>query len=606
MENPDTAIAASRPTGGLQRLAGTTAAAAGALVAALALACCIHGLQTVLQPRNERAVLATGFFFAAILAVAVGGYVLRRRREARPDVACLTFLTVYSVLLLAIYFFLVSWYVFFPADIWIWAEGDFVNDILKFSVGYPLYTAPVNGDSFHYVPGPQLLTYLLAWLAGKGGSIPAYRVIQVVYTALAAFAATLCCRRILRMARPESPALQGWMWNSFCYATLLLAATNSITNSFAYNLHADALAQLANLVAFYLLLDFIETRSRRALVAMTLLIPIGFLIKQNILIWGLLYAGFLVLWDRSWKRLAIFVIGASVLLGATIGLCYAMWGQPFLFWVFQEMSKHTVSPLRAFQHALDSWTYFAAVLLGGITLLRGRKPDALFGAWLVSAGLLTVEAYTSGIEWMLNHLGPGSLIACVWFLAGLASVWKDILEPRQRALPEDWIRAGAVAASVALLFSGMGMMRIPLRPVSEDAYRYVRDIERQFQGQDASRVLLDSGTWVYAPNRVIMGDRADVLASQAITGGGDFSGFLSRIAARHYSKILIRNLHEPDCWYENSLWPKPTGIRQALLDNYLETGHIRAAEGPTDVKNWAVEPHLFGEIAILQPKPAPR
>ena len=54
--------------------------------------------------------------------------------------------------------------------------------------------------AFTYVPGPQLLTYLLAWLSGQGISIAAFRVIQVIYTAVAAFMATLCCRQILRLA----------------------------------------------------------------------------------------------------------------------------------------------------------------------------------------------------------------------------------------------------------------------------------------------------------------------------------------------------------------------------------------------------------------------
>ena len=110
------------------------------------------------------------------------------------------FLATASVLLLAGYFYWVSWYVSFPADILIWSEGDFVNDIIKFSAGYPLYSPQVNNDSFTYVPGPQLLTYLLAWVMGKAGSIPFYRFIQVGYTALAAWMAMLCCRRVLRMA----------------------------------------------------------------------------------------------------------------------------------------------------------------------------------------------------------------------------------------------------------------------------------------------------------------------------------------------------------------------------------------------------------------------
>ncbi len=49
-----------------------------------------------------------------------------------------------------------------------------------------------------------------------------------------------------------------------------------------------------------------------------------------------------------------------------------------MFLVFSEISKHTVSPLRAFQHVLDSWACFAAGLVvqfpmivnGGFATLR--------------------------------------------------------------------------------------------------------------------------------------------------------------------------------------------------------------------------------------------
>jgi hypothetical protein len=577
-------------------------AAAAVLIIALALAECIHALQAPLQQQPERAVLAAGLLLGLILAAVPGVYVLRAPRIARPETAGLAFLSAWAVVLLAIYFFWVSSYVFFPADILIWAEGDFVNDILKFSVGYPLYSPPINNDSFHYVPGPQLLTYLFAWLTGKGGSIPAYRVIQVGYTAIAAFIATLCCRRILRLARPESRAGEGWLWNGFWYAALFLVATNSITNHFAHNLHGDALAQLATMAAYYLLLIYLETRSRRVLAAMTLLVPIGFLIKQSLLIWIVWYAGFLAAWGRSWKRLALFSISAAALFGATIGVCYAIWGGPFFYWIFYEQSTHPISLLRAFQHVMDSWAYFAAGLLGGVVVLRGRKTDGLVGAWLVWLGLIALEAYTSGIEWLLNHLGPGCLMAMVWFLAGLASLWKSESESQKPAHLEGWIRAGAVTAAVALMFGGMGVVRIPLRPISDDCYRYVRDIEKEFQGLPANQVLLDLGTWVYVKDRVIMGDRAAAVGSQSMGGIGDFSGFLSRIAAKRYSKILVRDFLGPDCWYEDYLWRKPSGIRQALLENYRETGRIPAAKGPMAVKNWAEDTHLFGEITILEPK----
>jgi len=64
--------------------------------------------------------------------------------------------------------------------------------------------------------------------------------------------------------------------------------------------------------------------------------------------------------------------------------------------------------------------------------------------------------------------------------------------------------------------SGWGVIRIPLPPISEDAYRYVRDIEQEFQGQPASQILLDEGTWVYWKQRVIMAIALPALASVAL------------------------------------------------------------------------------------------
>jgi hypothetical protein len=594
-----------RENGQAKTAAGPFRAAISAVVVlcvSLALAWFTHAVQASFHTQTERAVLATGFFFALILAAVPGAYLLYRRRSAQPETAGLAFLSACAVSLLAIYFFWVSAYLFFPADILTWSEGDFVNDILKFSVGYPLYTPQVNNDSYTYVPGPQLLTHLIAWTAGKAFSITAYRVIQLGYTAIAAFLALLCCRRILRLARPESRASNGWLWNSFWYAAFFLIATNPVTNHFAHSLHDDALAQLTALGAFYLLLVYIESRSARVLAGMALIVPAGLLIKQSLLIWGALYIGFLFIWDRPRKRLVWFTLAVVALVGATLGLCYALWGDPFFFWIFRVLRNHSVSPLRSFQHVLDTWQFFAAGLLGGVAVLRGRKPDALFGAWLVSLGLMAVETYTSGIAWMLNHIGPGSLLAGVWLMAGLASFWNGAAEARQLVRLEDWIRGAAVTATVALVFGGMGLVRIPLWPMSEDAYRYVHDIEREFEGQPSGKILLDVGTWVYIKDRVIMGDRAPCIGELGYAASGDFSGFLSRIAAKRYTKILVRNLYDPHFWYENSLWPRPRGLREALLNSYRETGHIRAAEGPKDVKNWTADPYLFGEITILEPK----
>jgi hypothetical protein len=575
-------------------------AAAGVLLAALVLAWATHLLQTGRNP--ERAVLFTAVVFGLILTAIPAIYLLRERRDADPGILGLFAATGCAVLLLAGYLFSISGYVFFPADILTWSESDFVNDILKFSIGHPLYTPQVQNESFVYSPGSQLLTYLLAWISGQGISIQAFRVIQLLYTAAAAFMATLCCRRILRLAFPAWKSGQSWLWNSFWYAALLLVATNSITNPFIHNLHGDSLAQLTTITAYYFLLQYAETRSPRALTAMALMAPIGFLVKQSLVAWAGWYGAFLVIWDRAWKRILIFAAATGILIAVTLGVCYAIWGSTFFFWAFYVMGHHPVSPLRSFQHMLTAWPYFAAGLLGGIAVLRGRNRKVLLGAWLVGLMVITSETYTSGIAWMLNHIGPGSLIAGVWFLTGLASVWDSATGPHGWDTTEQWIRAGALTISVLLFFSGLGLVRIPVRAIPNDAYRYVRDIEREFQGLPAKEVLLDAGSWTYLKERVIVGDRAPAIGELGGTGTGDFSGTLSRISGKRYSRILVRGLHAPDFVYDYFLWSKSSGIRQALLDNYREVRTIRGVEANSFARNWAEDPYYFGEITVLEPK----
>ncbi len=572
----------------------------GVLAASLTVSLVIRAVH-IAFPVPEKAVLATGLIFGALLVTIPAVYLLRLRWKAQPGMAGLLLLAGTSVLLLGCYFYWVASYVFFPADILIWSEGDFVNDTIKFSVGYPIYSPQVNNDSFTYVPGAQLLTYLLAWIVGKASSIQAYRTIQVAYTAVAAFLGLLCCRRLLRLAGVGQDS-ESWLWNALRYGLLLLMATNSITNPFTHNLNGDALAQLASLTGYYLLLVYIERPNPRLLAAMTLVAPLGFLVKQSVMIWLGWYGGFLLFFERNWKRAAIFAFTSAALLGAAIGTCYFIWGEPFLYWVFHVLGAHGVSPLRSFQHVLDAWAYFAGGLLGGAAVLRGKHATSLLGAWLIWLGLITTEAYTSGIAWMLNHIGPGCLIAGVWFLAGLSIMWNRLALAWELGRIQDWITAGAVTCALALAFHGMGLVRIPVTPVSADAYRYVNEIEAQFAGIPANKVLLDAGSWVYLKNKVVMGDRAPSIGERGYSETGDFSGILSRIRQKRYAKILVRDFHEQDFWYDHSTWARSSGIRQTLIDNYREAGHIRAVKSPLPDKDRGEDPYLFGEITILEPK----
>jgi len=153
-------------------------------------------------------------------------------------------------------------------------------------------------------------------------------------------------------------------------------------------------------------------------------------------------------------------------------------------------------------------------------------------------------------------------------------------------------------AAIGLLYNGLGVVRIPVQPFSQDTYRYVKQIENEFEGEPLGTVLLDAGTWVYLRGNVVMKDRAPSIGEQGISATGDFSGILQRINRNHYSKILVRHLHSPNFWYDHYMWPISSGIKQALLRNYQESHRLPA------VKENDSQPirYLFSDISVLIPK----
>ncbi len=581
-----------------------------ALLAAAPLAGVIGFIYKSMHDTPEKAVMAVGAALALVVSAPSVAYLLRRRRAASPSALALIVLAPICIALVSIYLSWVSYQVQFPADILTWSESDFVNDILKFRAGYPLYTAQVNNESFTYVPGPQLLTYLIARLVGQATSIPAYRAIQLGYTLIATLLAYLCVWWLTTMTTPRDQPRPGKIWPVLWLPILGLAATNSVTNPFIHNLHGDALAQLTTVLAFFLLLLYMSTKQRWVLALMVAVPALGFLVKQNQILWLPLYALYLAIFDRprNWRRVLLFTAASGVALVATVGICYLIWGEPFIYWAFIVLGSHGVSPLRAFQHILDVWPYYVIGLVAGLVILRNRPHhrafDALLGAWLVWLVLILVETYSSGIAWMLNHIGPGSLIAAIWFCAALPQLHLVVLPPQpasERNLfsLEAWWRVAAGLGVALLLFNGLGFFRIPMPSLSSDAYRYIGEIEREFEGQKKDAVLLDMGTWLYLPDGIIMEDRSPSIGERGYSETGDFSGILQRIDAQRYDKILVRDLHSPNFQYDYWLWRKPSGIRAALIDNYEEIRVIRGLEMPDPNQLPSIG---FTDISVLVPR----
>ena len=255
------------------------------------------------------------------------------------------------------------------------------------------------------------------------------------------------------------------------------------------------------------------------------------------------------------------------------------------------------------------WLYLILGLIGGVIILRGEKIRRLIGPWLIWLGLMVLQTYTSGVAWMINHIGSACLLAGVWFLAGLMTLWmqkegqyqkldstlQQNGKPRQA---QDWLQAGLFTFIGVMLLAGLGFIRTPLSALPKDSERYRRQIEQEFSGIEPENILLDAGTWVYLPTGAVMKDRAPSIGERGYSQTGDFSALIDRLQRREYSRILLRNYHSPDFWYDHYLWEQSSTIRNVLQENYQEVDTIPAVveEGISNNN------YLFSEISILKPK----
>ena len=367
-------------------------------------------------------------------------------------------------------------------------------------------------------------------------------------------------------------------------------------------------------MAYWLLLDYALTRRWRTLAAMALVPALGFFVKQSLAIWVPLYCVYLLFFDapRCWLRTAGFAATALAGLAVVLAGCCSLWGEPFWYWTMREMAGHVVLPLRSFQHLLAAWVYYAVGLFAGLVFLRPKPSQRLRGPWVIWLIFLLIQSYTSGIEWMLNHMGSGCLLAGIWFLAALARLWSARVVAISRVPSVAWARAVLGVGLVCLVFAGLGLIFMPVNPLPADAYRYVGEIEREFSGLPADKVLLDDGAWIYAREGVVAKDQSAGIGSRGSSRvKGDFSGILGRLKGHYYQKIMVRNLNGPGLIYDNrsGWWPQSTGIRQALRESYQEVGRIRAVQGETRFMTVSFEPlawsatrNGFQEITILVPK----
>jgi drug/metabolite transporter (DMT)-like permease len=142
-------------------------AGAMALLASLPLGAAATAIYRAQPDPPERAVLLVGVLFLAVLATVLLVYGVRQRRALSPGRLAFVALAACLVLCTAAYLVWAFGQLSYRADILIWSESPFVNDIIKLRTGVSLYAAPADLNSFFYTPGSQLLTY---GLAGRGGA----------------------------------------------------------------------------------------------------------------------------------------------------------------------------------------------------------------------------------------------------------------------------------------------------------------------------------------------------------------------------------------------------------------------------------------------------
>lgn len=517
----------------------------------------------------------------------------------------------------------VSFYLRLPVDLLSFAESPFISDIISLRLGESPYHPPGDNNSYPYSAGTQILTWAIARLLGRGDSIATMRWIQFAYVLAACGVGVGICHEIARRAS-ERRLRHGILWSVAWGSTLLLVALDPRFNAYNHSLHNDGLGLLVSALAFWAIARY-DRAPRAWLLVLSGLIPVaGFLVKQSLIIWLGLAAVFYLFTGRFRLRHAILFVAAGGLAAAgTVAVQHAMWGENYLWWVFGALGAKTVSPLRSALHGLEAGGYFALASVAAWVLLLRRRPDpdvpatgrgdalrlgrlriprlpglaALWGVWLV---LFLGEAYTSGLGWVVNHLGPGVFLATCWFLVAAAMLWREVVE-RHRGWPA-LTRTAILGAVLVCVPGALDLVRVPENPVPADFDRYVAAIEAEFEGLPSSDVLLDNGSWIYLQEGVIMKDRSSVVGIHAGPNQDEISreylaDTIERIRSRRYAKILTRELYSERSPYD--FQNRGSGVRDAILESYREVGRIPAVEG---IDVWWPR-NLLSEIIVLEPRP---
>ncbi len=531
-----------------------------------------------------------------------------RKVELSFEFAAIILIFLAGLLMVAFTIYQFSGYITLQVDLLSFSESTFVNDILKLRMRLPIYNSPLDNESYPYVPGTQILTFALASIFGQGGSIPFYRVIQFFFVIGAAAITASFTDMLVRISGvPPKKYRYRPIWISIFFLFLLLVATDQQFNLYTHSLHNDGLALLISAAAFWLMVRFIHKPSTGLLFTMALLPSLGFLVKQNQLLWMGVFLLFLIAIKLSntnpeltWRKIVLFVVVSLTLFGVTLGLCYLIWGEYFRYWIFTALGSKTISIFRSIINFFRAGIYTSMALFAVWVLVLKKFNKTILILWLVWLLIFGIQVFTSGIGFQANHMGPGVLFATAWFLVGFVKIWPsaEIVNP----LWSERAQQFAAAAIFILLFCGMGFFRKPVNPIPDDFNRYISQIEDEFRDLPADKVLMDTGTWIYARNNVLMKDRSapvsiHVGSNQPEINHDMLRMTIERIKNKQYQKILARQIDTGETWYD--FQDRGSGVKAAILENYHEVNRILEVKG---IQEWWPL-HLISEIVVLEPNP---
>jgi hypothetical protein len=534
---------------------------------------------------------------------------LNRSDSTRPGTRSLDYVAFaiclgLAAVLAGYYFYFVIPFIRIRADILMFAESDFVGDIIKMRTGAPIFTPPEDSNSLVYTPLSHVLTYAIAWAAGKATSIPMYRAIQVGFAGVAAMIGVLCSRRLFGMRWPGREFPFSKTFGVLSFLALFLTATAPRVNPYAHMLHADALALVVTAFTFWNLLCYLENPRPWRLILLAACPSIGFLTKQFLLIWApLICVGLFLDSPRNFRRVITFAFLAAGIYGLTVGLCYLLWGDPFWFWIFEVVggqrsrivlspSAYSISLVRSMNHLMIAWGEIAIGVFGTWLLVRNdtnTRMRAVAAVWVL---LIAGETLTSGAGfYVLYHFGPGVLVGMMLLLGAVPGYWPNGQDAAQAA--DGWVSRGirsgfvvAAALTVAMALRVVptgdraGSRTVPARRPAADLNRYISDIEREFDGVPVDSVLLDIGNWIYIKHSYLAKDRAISMGDQPPIGiYRNIDKFAERIRQGRYAKIMVRNFRSKFFLYEWHDWPRPAGVRDALQRYYQE---VRVIPGVVD------------------------